>query len=98
MWSENLAAAWGVPLKSFAQAGALTCARPDEVSDLSQQLMSAKSVISSTSEGNVKNTHAIFIGNTDIADGADSTVQVKALLRCMKQHVVKYSSLSLILK
>ncbi|KAI7849018.1 hypothetical protein BDC45DRAFT_574311 [Circinella umbellata] len=93
LWSENLAKGWGVPLKSFAQAGALTCARPDEVSDLSQQLMSAKSAISSTTKGDVKNTHAIFIGNTDIADGTDSTVQVEPLLRCMKQHVLEVQRL-----
>ncbi|KAI9492784.1 hypothetical protein BDB00DRAFT_873005 [Zychaea mexicana] len=95
LWSENLAEAWGAPLKSFAQAGALTCARPDEVSDLSQQFMAAKPAISSASSGDnaVKNIHAIFIGNTDVADGADSTVQIEPLLRCIKQHVLEIQRL-----
>ncbi|KAI9250883.1 hypothetical protein BDA99DRAFT_522152 [Phascolomyces articulosus] len=93
LWSENLAKSWGIPLKSFAQAGALTCARPDEVSDLAQQFISAKPAISSSSKGDVKNTHAIFIGNTDIADGSDTTVQVEPLLRCMKQHVLEIQRL-----
>lgn len=56
-----------MPLKSYAQSGASACNRPDFPSDLARQLQAAKPAIETAKDQN--NIHAVFIGNTDIADG-----------------------------
>ncbi|CDH50090.1 hypothetical protein RO3G_03737 [Lichtheimia corymbifera JMRC:FSU:9682] len=89
LWSENLARAWDIPLKSYAQSGASACTRPDFPSDLTRQLQAAKPAIESAKDQN--NIHAVFIGNTDMADG--KTTDVEPLVDCVKQHVLELSRL-----
>ncbi|KAG0168909.1 hypothetical protein DFQ28_004213 [Apophysomyces sp. BC1034] len=83
LWSEQLAKAWGLELKSLAVAGASICPSPDTTkSDLSKQWKAAVSEATSSTE---KNIHAIFAGITDIVESKQ--FDTDTLLKCIKQQI-----------
>ncbi|KAI9305627.1 hypothetical protein BJ944DRAFT_264903, partial [Cunninghamella echinulata] len=98
LWSEYLAKAWGLQLKSYATLGARVCRATDIYSpSVANQVEEYKSSYLEKNKNNKsekdqlsRDVHAFFIGITDITNS--TRFEERTLIGCVKQQIASITA------